>query len=103
MNRDYILGLSVGEELNNLVTHEIMGYENNWSESISAAWEVVEKITSKGYDLKLHCVPLVVNNMFDCTIYNDEVELAHVAMKSTAPEAICKAALLAVMEVSHDL
>lgn len=73
-----------------------------FSTDIAAAWKVVEKITKKGFDVSI----LVVDG------YNIDVgidlyagdtlvkRLSHHA--PTAPEAICKAALLALEGERHD-
>jgi hypothetical protein len=93
MDRYYILSLTSGEELNSIVTHEIMGYENNWSESIQAAWEVVEKFPFWKITL--------VKNRVDNRVYIEKEDgSGYFAKELPIPEAICKAALLAVLEAT---
>jgi len=66
-----------------------------YSTDISAAWQVVEKFSS-GYRIVIS----TTRYPWDCRIYADDKELRCVADASgkTAPEAICKAALLATIE-----
>lgn len=72
-----------------------LGYfANDYSTDLSAAWEVVEKMRADGFELSLndysdngYQVFFVGNNQKQPT-----------ATTETAPEAISKAALLAVME-----
>jgi hypothetical protein len=73
-----------------------------YSTDISAAWEVVEKIHEKRF---LFDASLSVGAGYTVRFYNRDKETFHMAPYiPTAPEAICKAALIAVMEVqAHDL
>lgn len=86
----------------------------NFSQNISAAWEVVEKMVSIGYRYTLNllhnhhypkpvrhaCFALLGKNYMGdplMAVMNDYIHY-HSHCK-TAPEAICKAALLAVLEL----
>lgn len=70
-----------------------------WSTDISSAWEVVENIISRNMDVKIYCESMKMNKLFDCVIHEGDVDKVVVSMQSTAPEAICKAALLAVLNL----
>lgn len=120
MNKDEILAKEPGRELDALVGRLVMGmdlvpdclpqlpkyylpeYEKTifrdvplYSFDISAAWEVVEKMSKEEY-------PLTMDNNhwtghFDCGFYINDVTLIQVEAPN-APEAICKAALIALLE-----
>lgn len=66
-----------------------------FSTDISAAWEVVTHLMNDRKDVIVQCVSFEVNRLFDCAIYEHEEEVAVTSMLGSAPEAICKAALLA--------
>ena len=119
MTRDEILSLSVGPELDRLVMEKVFnakrnyhGEEEYWyhydengepdyewsaynspSTDMSAAWEVLEKVRPNcdwyGVD--------TFRKWYRCLILDNRDRIGE-AYADTAPEAICKAALLAVME-----
>lgn len=111
MTREEILAMEPGSELNRLVALRIMGYEpsrlqtgyvrkgahatypNPYSTDISAAWEVVRRI-SKDYGVNVYEED---GAPCECTLVRYPETVAVVG-GSSAPEAICKAALLAVLE-----
>jgi len=72
-------------------------YKGSWypslpySSSIAAAWEVVEKMRENG-GLDIGCY----RDYFSAYVVRDDFEFRIDA--NTAPEAICRAALMAVME-----
>lgn len=100
LTRDEILSMQ-GRELDALVAEKVMGwtYKTEFdklfkpSESISAAWEVVERLKF----MKNHIdVFTSKNGKWGVEVSKeDAVYVREFAI--TAPEAICKAALLAVM------
>jgi hypothetical protein len=118
--RDEIMAMVPGRELDALVAKKVMGWtfsnlikswyppnlrpENNayghklrnYSTDIAAAWEVVEKMK----DYKIYSDIHTASNCYMVDGYSEifEDEIEHVECE-TAPHAICKAALLAVMEV----
>lgn len=110
MTSDEIMKMRPGRELDAIVAEKMMGWEyfpaqvtgtfvrlgyffdpvsgeahHHWSPStdISAAWEVVEKF--EYIDVRSF------KDHYGCTVYGKTMT------GKTAPEAICKAALLAVM------
>jgi len=94
LTREQILFLKPGRELDALVARKLFGVLNpdsRWrpSEDISAVWEVVEKM-GDCLHLKQHGEQGEWEAWF-CGYPNSK------AHGETAPEAICKAALLAVM------
>lgn len=116
MTRDEILKLEAGRELDALVAEKVMGYPkeiisingsvkspngdwmvreiDEYSTDISAAWEVAEKLGSFWID---HTVSdLGIDVEFFTSLDHSKERL--VATADTAPLAICRAALLAVME-----
>ncbi|MDP4158201.1 MAG: hypothetical protein Q8911_00355 [Bacillota bacterium] len=106
--KDEILVMEPGRELDALVAEKVMEWElwnNQWSDKeknliapsdlwspstdISAAWEVVKKLTELGKTVEINAfasgrVVVRVIGKFQKDVFN------------SAPEAICKAALLAV-------
>ena len=120
MNRVKILEMKPGEELDAMVAESVMDrpnrkprhgscctcqrcgwdYDNcqcNYSQFLEDAWKVVDKILSKGGEISLHSSAFKGGRIWVaefipifgwCNAYGD-----------TAPEAICKAALLAML---HD-
>jgi hypothetical protein len=115
MTREEILSMEAGRELDALVAVEVMGWHNDhevpyydwvqesnevihiskrWSPSsdIGAAWEVVEKMIANGWwntDIGFGS---------GIVVSFDDGSTTHQAKADTAPLAICRAALLAVME-----
>ena len=117
LTREEILAMEPGKKLNIAVATNVFnwklelrsGYvENNWitenglvdinmwnpSEDISAAWEVAEKFNqfdvmkAKGWE-----------KQYDCRIWVGITGDQWAAQGKTAPEAICKVALLAVLNL----
>mgnify|MGYP001144293395 CR=1 FL=1 len=109
LTREKILALQPGRELDALVAEKIFGVNNpdaRWSPStdIAAAWEVVEKMS------KTHFSEIAMTELEDGTwgwmarfilVLNEPYTVnGYRATAKTSPEAICKAALLAVID--HD-
>lgn len=116
MTREEILSMSAGKELDELVAEKVMGWERTgqcWkdergntrtieltsfgsfepSTDITAAWEVVELI-GKDYGVEVYHE----DGLSECAVGSlHKPEIVRVEAL-TAPEAICKAALLAVMK-----
>ena len=110
MTREEILAMKPGRELDALVATKVMGYKTPYndsfiqvedgmmhyfdpSENITAAWEVVEKV-GQSAEVK-------VFNRSGWTCYissNLDLGFNFRATGETAPEAIAKCCLLAVME-----
>jgi hypothetical protein len=67
----------------------------SYSTNIAAAWEVVEKMKEKG---KLYLIVSDDTGYKAEILLNDPVPMA-IAQCDTAPLAICRVALLAVMEI----
>ncbi len=103
MTHDEILNMPAGQDMDMLIAENVLMLDNNgWNElffhnrtkfstDISAAWEVVEKIESIGKSWEMWA--------------NTKEPLIHVRIGNkrtcravTAPLAICRAALLAVMK-----
>ena len=77
----------------------VYGYLQPYSEDISAAWQVIEKL--KGYHPRIEFDPYSQN--WEATFSAREADFSYpIVSATTAPEAICKAALLALLEVRHD-
>jgi hypothetical protein len=106
MTKETILAMSAGRELDALVAVRVMEFSDWWKKgndpipnyiphfttNLSDAFQVVDKLSKEQY-------PLTMDNNhweghFDCGFYVDDVTLIQ-AEAPTAPEAICKAALLA--------
>ena len=120
MTRDEILAMKPGRELDALVMRtvfkaekkdigdecywvlEVNGEEVCWprwfspSTDIAAAWEVAEQLQKQGYVV---CIELLPYEETSVGVYEaDPANQIAYAKAQTPAEAICKAALLAVME-----
>ncbi len=105
MSADDILKLSSGEKLDSLVAIEVMdGKPGRYSTDIRDAWRVVKKIASLGWRVdilysswvvKVNALKLVSGKPY--SIYAKYGSI----VGETAPEAICKLALL-VMKVEKE-
>lgn len=84
LTHEQIMSMS-NKEINDLITHEVMGYERDWTTSIAAAWEVVEKFT----EVTLTKYEGMVGNWYYCRFGTCDA-----SQEETAPLAIMKAALL---------
>lgn len=119
LTREQILAMEPGRELDSLVAEKVMhivaeqdekfkmdGYRvgKRWysyipfySTDISVvAWEVVEKMKSNNWNFVLS--DDLYQDRWVATFYWDPNQTPIEAESNSAPEAICKAALLAVME-----
>ena len=106
MTRDEILEMGEGWKINELIHTRIMGadilprgYGYPWySEDIESAWRVVEKMAEKG--ISSYVGINAANKNWEATFGTNDLEytLNKVASEISAPLAICRAALLAVME-----
>ena len=97
MTRDEILRMEPGRELDALVARKLFGVLNPdplWrpSEDISAALEVTERFK----DIRITRYVDPEMKMWKCEIQNFGVR--YLALEKTMAAAICKAALLAVMD-----
>lgn len=114
LTREQVLAMKPGRELDALVAGKVMGYtthgqfrEKNgvrvmidrYSADIAAAWEVVEKSINWG-GMEIGCYGNANGKWFVASTYttNAKIGKSVSATAHTAPEAICKAALLAVMD-----
>jgi hypothetical protein len=122
LTREEILSRTPGPELDALIAEHVMGWttSESWdgrywvdadkcsryekkefkpSQYINIAWEVVTHLMNDHKDVIVQCVSFEVNRLFDCAIYEHKEELAVTTMLGSAPEAIGKAALLAVLNL----
>ena len=74
--------------------HIVYGDEE-WSTKISAAWEVVAHLKSNNWEF----IIASEDDKIDVTFYWDVHRMEGAIFGGTAPEAICKAALLAVLNL----
>ena len=98
LTREQVLARNPGRELDALVAKKIFGVNNpdaRWSPSteISAAFEVAEEMQNNEWDFTLKNHKRLVHKRQYEAIFGTPYS----AFAPTAPEAICKAALLAVM------
>jgi len=120
MTKKEILAMKAGRELNIKVAEDVMGckvahdeifgdmenYSNGvhstlqpYSEDISVAWQVMERL--KGYHPRIEFN--TYSQKWEAAFSARQADFSYpVASATTAPEAICKAALLALLEVKHD-
>ena len=99
MTRDEVLALKPGSKLDLLVCEKVMKWITPWepffpSTDISAAWEVVEKMSEQWPQYQLTKIEDGWSVMWGFDGYGWPE-----ATGKTAPEAICKAALMAVMDI----
>ena len=112
MTRDEILNMEAGREMDALIAEKVMGLRviradwephnrgikfddfGNYSQDIAAAWEVVEKLRLT--ITPNHCYPVVKARWCVDTELKGKNDIWLVGAE-TAPLAICKAALLAVI------
>lgn len=116
MTRDEILNMPAGREMDITVSYHVMDLiahpkiYPNYSTNMDDAWKVVEHLTNKGYcpgllfDDNGHWT-LALEGAQSIAVGDDTVDVstAFFIEKNlwcdTAPLAICRAALLAVMEL----
>jgi len=132
MTREEILKLELGPELDRLVAEKVMGWKRttegappgcaywkdddgfvranetpggslNWNPStdIAAAWEVVEKLANKGIVVVIESEG-ALNNIYEVLFYRWGSDVIVGIARGNICEAICRAALLAVMEASDE-
>ena len=121
MNKDEILNMSAGREMDMLVGEKVMGWIYNqlgdawiregqpWvgcdafhpSTDISAAWDVVEKLHSDfSIDLSYDDPQTIEPIKWCCELYaKSEPYQDYEARADSAPLAICRAALLATLNL----
>ena len=117
MTKEEILSLKAGKELNIRIAKTVMrksyahdetfgdmeidsqrvyGTLQPYSEDISAAWQVMERM--KGYNPRIAFDTL--SQKWEAAFSIREADFTcPVALADTAPEAICKAALMALLEI----
>lgn len=99
LTREEILAMEPGQELDELICNHIFDLEMvahvHYSSDISAAWEVVTHLKSKHWYFMLSDE----NEGWEASFYWDPHRPAFEALSSVAPEAICKAALLAALKL----
>ncbi|SDJ62085.1 BC1872 family protein [Paenibacillus naphthalenovorans] len=116
LSREEILAMPSGRELDALVAEKVMGWNvkfmgdilwgwmyseterNRWynvpkfSADISAAWKAVEKMKRNDWVFVINSI----SEEWTALFYLDRIH-EHEVTCNSAPEAICKAALLAIM------
>jgi hypothetical protein len=104
MTRDEILNMPAGREMDVTIGYHVMdlgappGVYPEYSTDIAAAWEVVEKAN-------VSCIQQAIGDTPDELLWfaccgDASTACDTEAFAETAPLAICRAALLAVMEAS---
>lgn len=100
IDNEEIFAMEAGKELDDKVTREVMGGEAaNYSEDISSAWKVVEKL--KQMDWRVDIMSSKQKEEVDGIkiVHGKPISLNYLAGHVTGdslPEAICKAGLLIV-------
>lgn len=125
MDREMILKMEPGRELDALVAEKVMGYtierftfrcdgmseetmiwlqaENKYNQvsfstDISAAWEVVEKMKQNEWSVTIQAYGNEPNEVTEYEVTFGFLNEKPAAAVKSAPEAICKAALIAVLD-----
>jgi hypothetical protein len=110
MTRDEILNMPAGREMDVTIGYHVMdlvappGVYPEYSTDIAAAWEVVEKISEQKNAQVYICTNF--SSEFGDTFYveiyknwdGEQEQILTSATAETAPLAICRGALLAVIE-----
>jgi len=121
MTREEIMRLE-GRELDWLVHKRVFGYSTEWHEAenpsqgsglctycvplyssdIAAAWQVVERMAERGYDMEISAISVVAGHAdepyIELAFGRTRTDLVRnrYAYTGPVPMAVCKAALLAV-------
>ena len=120
MTKDEILAMNAGRELNIRVAKHVMergfahdetfgdmekdsdgvySYLQPYSEDISAAWQVMEKLKSYQPRVEFN----IYSQKWEAAFSARDADFSYPTVSAdTAPEAICKAALLALLEFKYD-
>jgi hypothetical protein len=116
MTREQILAMKPGRELDELMAEKVMGWKRDFqcwkdqngrirtiestsfgsfqpSTDISAAWEVANKFDF----FYLFRNPHIYDGEWECKLVAEDSSRKYYALGKTAPEAICKAALLTTL------
>lgn len=100
MTRDEILNMPAGNKIDAWIDVLIFGDDGtnysgkHYSTDISAAWEVVEKTNSFEVELIIE-----KDGMYECQIWNGDTFHPEQCIRAdTMPLAICRAALLTILE-----
>ena len=121
MTRDETMALEAGRELDALIENKVMGNAHDWancrwcqdpgrdswnphiprySKDIAAVWHVVEKIAVEPLAFHLETTNMPGGPIYWALFWGDNLNTGgideYAAEASTAPLAICRAALLAV-------
>ena len=101
MKADDILNMSAGDELDKLVSEEVMdGVKRSYSESICDAWLIAEKLVSLGWrvDILYSLEEIKVNaiKMEEGRPYSLYAKYGSI-YADTVPEGLCKLGLLAMI------
>jgi len=100
MTEDELLKLEAGEELDLLVAREVLRIKpkdaRHYSTDISDAWQVVSKLSDYGWFYLGRG-----NGKWYATVRDSRIKWGQTKTVpcSTGPEAICKAALLSILEI----
>ena len=117
MNEQDIQSMEPGRELDALVASEVLNITKDsvdqemfntlwstglfhYSSHISDAWKVVEKMKENNWFISLS--DDVYRSKWSAMFYWDVNKIFTEVISESAPEAICKAALIAVMESETD-
>ena len=116
MKRDEILNMPAGQEMDALVLERVLRkavlrepggrphfLTTPYSSDIGSAWEVVEKLKTDGKWLSISTHLIGTNNQWCCEYSDNSLQSeVNVTMADTAPLAICRASLLAIMELEPE-
>jgi len=121
MGRDEILNMPAGREMDALIAEKVMGLWTgpltpletevalahgmifSYSWDIAGAWQVVEKMVTNGW--RFYCASMDIGTFVDAPIRAAEFQKGDVTgpyvknKSETIPLAICKSALIAVLDI----
>lgn len=119
--RDKVLAMGAGRKMDASIAIGVFGWDGErvgeamyawengvcgtetipyYSTHIFAAWEVLEKLVDNGFTVGAS--KYAENNLYYAHVLKNGVDICDVQMMSSAPEAICKAALLTTLTEQED-
>lgn len=100
MKDEDILAMRPGEELDGKITEKVMkDISENYSQDVSSAWKVVERLTEMGWRIDIMSSAEEENVGGIKMVNGTPVSLNYLSenvQSDNLPEAVCKAALLIV-------
>jgi hypothetical protein len=104
MNKDFILNLKPGHEMDLLVAEKVLEAKENDGENVkqvqsystdsSKIWAIIEKMTKRNFQYNI----TNMNKKHTCSFDSVNTYKRYIAHAETPMEAVCKASLIAMIE-----